>query len=162
MPTYDLLVADALVSEFTNDNPRTPVGFRIVGPADGPAGPASKRFRVQDDNAPAWTEGKLISPVFKTEWESGEAGLPTGNIVRVVVTDWIEDTSVSQTITVEDIKRLTVRPDEMLLVTVPRGMPFVEIERVKNLFETSLPVRALVKSADIHVEIVRAGPEATA
>lgn len=88
MTTYDVLVAGELSAEFTNDNPRRPEGFRIVGPADGP-GYGAKRYRVEDDNAPAWTEGKLVEPIFTTEYEKNDQGHPTGNVSRVVVTDWI-------------------------------------------------------------------------
>ena len=61
MPTYDVLVSDELLPDFTNDNPRLPNGFRIIGPADGPAGPGQVRMRVEDDNAPAWTGGELVT-----------------------------------------------------------------------------------------------------
>lgn len=92
MTTYDVLVSDKLLPEFTNDNPLLPEGFQILGPAEGPAREGRKRFRVQDDTAPAWTEGKLIIPVFTNEYEVNDAGHPTGNIVRVTVTHWTEAT----------------------------------------------------------------------
>lgn len=91
MTTYDVLVADELLPEFTGSS-RMPDGFRVIGPADGPASPGSKRFRVADDNAPAWTEGKLVTPVMTAEYEANDRGWPTGNVSRVVVTDWIEAT----------------------------------------------------------------------
>ncbi len=93
MPTYDMLVSDELVPAFTNDNPNTPKGFRIIGPADGPAPPRCKRLRVADDNAPAWTEGKLITPTMTAEYETNDRGVPTGNVSRVVVTGWTEVTA---------------------------------------------------------------------
>lgn len=94
MPTYDVLVADELLPEFTNDNPRMPKGFRVIGPvaAYGLTGHGHMRYRVEDDNAPAWTEGKLVTPVFTAEYETNDQGHPTGNLARVVVTDWIEAT----------------------------------------------------------------------
>lgn len=93
MPTYDMLVSDLLESEFATNSPRLPAGFRILGPVDGPARALSKRFRVQDDSAPPWTEGKLIQPVFTSEYEVDAAGHPTGNVARVAIADWIEDSA---------------------------------------------------------------------
>lgn len=94
LPTYDVLVADELLPEFTNDNPRMPEGFRIVGPVAGLVDPGRRMwgFRVEDDNAPAWTEGKLVDPVFTAGYEMNDQGHPTGNY-RVTVTDWIEVTA---------------------------------------------------------------------
>lgn len=63
----------------------------LVGPVAGLAGYRSKRFRVEDGNAPAWTEGKLITPVFKEHYELNDSGRPTGNVERVTVTAWIEE-----------------------------------------------------------------------
>ncbi len=60
---------------------------------------------------------------------------------------------------IEDIKRLEVKPGDVLIVTVPPGMNPEQVERVKNVFETNLPVRAIVKTADIEVEV--AGQERT-
>jgi hypothetical protein len=93
MPTYDVLVSDELLPEFTNDNSLMPEGFRILGSAEGPAEPGTKRFRVQDDTAPAWTEGKLINPAFTNKYEVNDRGWPTGNIIRVTVTSWTEATA---------------------------------------------------------------------
>lgn len=59
--------------------------------------------------------------------------------------------------TIEDVQRLDVKPGDVLLVTVPRTMSLENVERVKNAFETHLPVRVLVKPADVQVEV--AGPE---
>jgi hypothetical protein len=64
---------------------------------------------------------------------------------------------MSETFDIEDIKRLDVKPGDVLLVTVPRQMTAEAAERVKNAFETTLPIRAIVKTADVHVEVV--GPE---
>jgi hypothetical protein len=88
LPIYDVLVADELLPEFTNANPRTPAGFRILGPVDGPTERGTTRLRVQDDNAPDWTEGKLISPTFTATYETDERGASTGDVSRVAVTDW--------------------------------------------------------------------------
>ena len=93
MPTYDVLVSDELLPEFTNDNPAMPEGFRVIGPAEGPASHRTKRFRVEDDSAPPWTEGKLVTPAFTSQYEISEAGHPTGNVVRTTVTDWTEVTA---------------------------------------------------------------------
>jgi hypothetical protein len=64
---------------------------------------------------------------------------------------------MSETFDIEDIKRLDVKPGDVLLVTVPRQMTAEAAERVKNAFETNLPIRVLVKTSDVHVEV--AGPE---
>ncbi|HEU4541172.1 MAG TPA: hypothetical protein VFR23_08605 [Jiangellaceae bacterium] len=85
MPTYDVLVSDELLPEFTNDNPRMPEGFRIVGPVEGLSGYRSKRFRVEDDNAPEWTEGKLVSPTFTADYDE------RGEVVRTRVTAYHEE-----------------------------------------------------------------------
>lgn len=86
MTTYEVLVSDELLSDFTNDNPRMPEGFRIIGAIHDRTGNGSKWFRVQDDNAPAWTEGKRIEPIFLAEYETGDPA----KVSRVVVTDWRE------------------------------------------------------------------------
>ncbi len=93
MTTYDTLISDDLLPGFTDGSLRMPDGFRIIGPADGPAPPRCKRLRVADDNAPAWTEGKLITPTMTAEYETNDRGVPTGNVSRVVVTDWTEVTA---------------------------------------------------------------------
>jgi hypothetical protein len=80
MTTYDVLVADELLPDFI-DNPLLPDGFRIVGPTEGPGGYRSARVRVEDDNAPEWTEGQLIEPTFRNHYKDGE-------IVRVTVTTY--------------------------------------------------------------------------
>lgn len=54
---------------------------------------------------------------------------------------------------IEDIKRLQVKPGEVLLVTVPQGTVTEVAERIKNVFETNLPVRAIVTTGDIHVQV---------
>ena len=61
---------------------------------------------------------------------------------------------MSEKIDVEYIQRLRVEPGDVLLVTVPDGTPSAQIERIKNLFETNLPIRALVKTINIRVEVV--------
>jgi hypothetical protein len=91
MPTYEVLVSDALLPDFANDSSRLPSGFRVLGPADGPSGYRSTRLRVEDDSAPSWTEGKLITPTFTTEYKTNTDGYPTGEIARVVITDWREE-----------------------------------------------------------------------
>jgi hypothetical protein len=58
------------------------------------------------------------------------------------------------TIDIEDVKRLHVKPGDVLLVTVPQGTTERQIQEIKNAFETNLPVRALVKTAGIEVEVV--------
>lgn len=86
MPIYDVLIADELLPEFTNDNLRMPERFHIIEATGGPvADPRQKRFRVQDDNAPAWTDGKLISPVFRSEYGDD------GKVTRVTVIEWHEE-----------------------------------------------------------------------
>ena len=90
MPTYDVLVSDELLPEFISDNPRLPDGFRILGSVEGPAEGRARRFRVEDDDAPPWTEGRLIDPVFTAEYEVNDDGHPTGNVARVTVTGWDE------------------------------------------------------------------------
>lgn len=54
---------------------------------------------------------------------------------------------------IEDIKRLKVQPGDVLLVTVPQGTPPNVAQQIKNTFETNLPIRALVRTADIQVEV---------
>lgn len=93
MTTYDVLVADELSPEFTNANPHMPEGFRIIGLVGEPTSYGCKRYRVKDDNAPAWTEGKLVAPTMTVEYETNDRGWPTGNVSHVVVTDWIEVTA---------------------------------------------------------------------
>lgn len=84
MTTYDVLVSDSIVDEFLADGPRRSEGFRVLGPAEGPAAYRAKRFRVEDDNAPEWTQGKLIDPVFTAHYND------EGEVDRVTVTGWTE------------------------------------------------------------------------
>jgi hypothetical protein len=83
MPTYEVLVSDALLPEFTGDGARLPEGFRIVGPAEGSSGYRSSRFRVEDESAPEWTEGRLIDPTFTNVYDDDGAA-----VVAVRVTGW--------------------------------------------------------------------------
>ncbi len=62
-------------------------------------------------------------------------------------------------IDIEDVHRLNVNPGDVLIVTVPPDTDQEQVYRIKNLFETNLPVRAIVKTANIEVEV--AGPEVT-
>lgn len=71
MTTYDVLVSNEMLSELTSST-TLPEGFRIVGPAEGPAGYRSTRMRVEDDNAPEWTDGKLIEVVFTASYDEGK------------------------------------------------------------------------------------------
>jgi len=93
MPTYDVLVSDELLPEFSNDNPLMPEGFRIVEAVAGPTGHRATRIRVQDDTAPSWTDGKLIEPIFTSQYEVNDHDHPTGNVVRTTITGWIEVTA---------------------------------------------------------------------
>ncbi len=61
---------------------------------------------------------------------------------------------MSEKIDVEYVQRLRVEPGDVLLVTVPDGTPPAQIERIKNLFETNLPIRALVKTTNVRIEVV--------
>lgn len=59
---------------------------------------------------------------------------------------------------IEDVRRLNVKPGDVLLVTVPQKLATDElIARIKNVFETQLPIRVIVKTSDVQVEV--AGPE---
>jgi len=40
---------------------------------------------VEDDNAPQWTEGKLITPTFTSQYDD------RAQVTGVTVTDWIEE-----------------------------------------------------------------------
>ncbi|HEU4543064.1 MAG TPA: hypothetical protein VFR23_18175 [Jiangellaceae bacterium] len=81
MTTYDVLVSDELLSDFI-DNPLMPDGFRIIGPVEGPGGYRSTRVQVEDDNAPEWTEGQLVEPIFTSHYEDGK-------IARVTITEYL-------------------------------------------------------------------------
>lgn len=59
-------------------------------------------------------------------------------------------------IEIEDVQRLNVQPGDVLVVTVPPGTSQEVVEHIRNKFETTLPVRAIVKTSDVHVEV--AGP----
>lgn len=58
-------------------------------------------------------------------------------------------------IQIEDVKRLDVKAGDVLLVTVPQHTTHEQAERIKNLFETTLPVKAIVTGPDIKVEVAR-------
>lgn len=85
MTTYEVLVSDELLPEFTSDNPRMPKGFRVLGRVENRAGHGQTRLRVEDDNAPAWTEGKLITPTLQSHHG------PDGEISEITVRDWREE-----------------------------------------------------------------------
>lgn len=55
---------------------------------------------------------------------------------------------------IEDIKRLNLKPGDVLLVTVPQATEPEQAHAIKNLFETNLPVRVIVKPADVGVEVI--------
>lgn len=57
-------------------------------------------------------------------------------------------------IEIEDVKRLNVGPGDVLLVTVPSGTTPERANDIRNRFETRLPVRVLVKTADVQVQVV--------
>lgn len=59
-------------------------------------------------------------------------------------------------IEIEDVQRLNVQPGDVLLVSIPREMGPEAAQRVANAFETTLPVRVIIKTADVQVEV--AGP----
>jgi hypothetical protein len=67
---------------------------------------------------------------------------------------------VSGPLDIEDVKRLNVAPGDVLLVTIPPGRTERDVDHIKNVFETVLPVRVIVRTADIGVEV--AGPERVA
>lgn len=71
MAVYDVLVSDELLPDFTNDNPLMPAGFRVLGRAEGPAGPHQVRMRVEDSHAPEWTQGRLVTPTFESVYHLG-------------------------------------------------------------------------------------------
>lgn len=58
---------------------------------------------------------------------------------------------------IEDIKRLDVKPGDVLLVTVPPETSQETADHIRNRFETTLPVRAIIRTSDVQVEVV--GPE---
>jgi hypothetical protein len=95
MPRYEMLVADELLPELADaSNPGRPEGFRVLplaAPQPGPPAVGRTVVQVEDDNAPPWTEGKLITPTFTTVYEVNSEGHPTGNVAGVTVTDWVED-----------------------------------------------------------------------
>lgn len=62
---------------------------------------------------------------------------------------------MSESFTVEDIKRLNVQPGDVLLVTVPEGTTAQHAQAVTNAFEANLPVRMVLKTPEIQVEVVR-------
>jgi hypothetical protein len=64
---------------------------------------------------------------------------------------------MSETYDIEDIKRLNVKPGDVLLVSVAPGTSQEVEARIRNMFETNLPIRAIVTTSDVHVEV--AGPE---
>lgn len=61
---------------------------------------------------------------------------------------------MEEKITIEDVERLNVQPGDVLLVTVPSGTTPERAKDVLNRFETRLPVRVIVKTADIQVQVV--------
>jgi hypothetical protein len=64
-------------------------------------------------------------------------------------------------IEIEDVQRLNVKPGDVLLVTVPHGTSAQDVDYVKNKFETTLPVRVIVKPSDVQVEVVEADSAVT-
>lgn len=81
MTTYDVLVSDELLPDFV-DNPLLPDGFRIIGPIEGPGGYRSTRVRVEDDNAPEWTESQLVELIFTSHYEDDK-------VVRVTISEYV-------------------------------------------------------------------------
>lgn len=64
---------------------------------------------------------------------------------------------MEEKIEIVDVQRLNVKPGDVLLVTVPPGTSQEVADHIRNRFETTLPVRAIVKNSEVQVEVV--GPE---
>jgi hypothetical protein len=72
MTTYEVLVAPELLPSLTDGSGRLPSGWRVIeAPAPEP-GATRVRVRVEDDNAPAWTEGRLVDLEFTMVTRMGE------------------------------------------------------------------------------------------
>ncbi|HZM83777.1 MAG TPA: hypothetical protein VFC19_49290 [Candidatus Limnocylindrales bacterium] len=54
---------------------------------------------------------------------------------------------------IEDIKRLNIQSGDVLLVTVPQHTTMQQAAQIKNIFETQLPVRVIVITSGVTVEI---------
>lgn len=63
-------------------------------------------------------------------------------------------------IEIEDVQRLDVKPGDVLLVSVPPGTTAQDAAHVKNAFETTLPIRVVVKTSDIQAEVVTGAVQA--
>ncbi len=62
---------------------------------------------------------------------------------------------MSETITIEDVKRLDVQPGDVLLVTVPPVAAAQQADQIRAVFAEALPgVKIIVRSSDVDVEVV--------
>lgn len=59
-------------------------------------------------------------------------------------------------IDIEDIKRVVVRPDEVLLVTVPDHTPRAMFAQIRDAFEANLSCRVLVTTSGIQAAVISA------
>lgn len=59
-------------------------------------------------------------------------------------------------IDIEDVERLNVAPGDVLLITMPLGATVEECQRVQKAIEGRLPVKAIVKTSGIQVQVVAA------
>jgi hypothetical protein len=67
---------------------------------------------------------------------------------------------VSETIEVESIRRLDVKPGETLVITLPHHLSAQEMDELRVKIEDRLPdgVKALLTSPDVELTVVAAGP----
>ena len=86
MTTYEVLVSDGLLLEFTNDNPAMPAGFQVQEVLTEPdARSGATWVRVTDKNAPDWTEGKRVELVLTVHYNDD------GTVARSTVTEYVLD-----------------------------------------------------------------------
>ena len=109
MPTYEVLVADGLLPEFTNDNPAMPAGLQVQEALLEPdARQGVTRVRISDENAPAWTEGKLVDLTFTAHYNDD------GTAARATVSGYALLVSTTEEAAVESVVNpgvtVTVRP----------------------------------------------------
>lgn len=63
---------------------------------------------------------------------------------------------MSQTIEVESIRRLDIKPGETLVVTLPAGTPAEDVQRIRDLILDHVPdgVKLMLVSADVDLSVL--------
>ncbi len=89
-----MLISAELLDEIERDRSKLPEGFRVGGVVGQPGGRVGESaswtsyyVSVEDDDAPAELEGKLVEPAFQAHYDGDSRWVRTTVVSRVAVDD---------------------------------------------------------------------------